>query len=51
MVENLKGRAQVNTIDAFEVIFDEVFDNKIFEVRSKSGFFDLLVENEEAREY
>ncbi len=50
--ENLREGAQVNTIDAFEVIFDEVFDNKIFEVRSKSQeFFDLLVENEEAREY
>jgi type I restriction enzyme R subunit len=50
--ENLREGAQVNTINAFEVIFDEVFNSKIFEVRSKSQeFFDLLVENEEAREY
>lgn len=50
--EDLKEGAQVNTIDAFEVIFNEVFNSKIFEVRSKSQeFFDLLVEDDEAREF
>ena len=34
------------------MIFNEVFNNKIFEVRSKSQeFFDLLVEDDDAREY
>ncbi len=50
--EDLKEGAQVNTIDAFEVIFNEVFNSKIFEVRSKSQeFFDLLVEDDQAREF
>ncbi len=50
--DSARKGAQVNTMGAYEVIFNEVFESKIFEIREQSKqFFDLLVENDEAREY